>query len=89
MIIGTTRYASPEQATGIPLTIKSDIYSLALVLIEAVTGEVPFVADTAIGTLMARVDNQLHAPSELGPLGPAIERAQLDAVSIDPDDAVL
>ena len=69
------RYASPEQAKGEALTGKSDLYSLALVLIEAVTGEVPFSTDTALGTLMARVDNQLRAPSELGALGPAIERA--------------
>jgi serine/threonine-protein kinase len=75
VILGTMRYASPEQAKGEALTGKSDLYSLALVLIEAVTGEVPFSSDTALGTLMARVDNQLQAPSELGALGPAIERA--------------
>jgi len=75
VILGTMRYASPEQAKGEPLTGKSDLYSLALVLIEAVTGEVPFSSDTALGTLMARVDNQLQAPAELGALGPAIERA--------------
>ena len=75
VMLGTMRYASPEQAKGEPLTGKSDLYSLALVLIEAVTGEVPFATDTALGTLMARVDNHLQAPSELGALGPAIERA--------------
>jgi serine/threonine-protein kinase len=74
-MLGTMRYASPEQAKGEALTGKSDLYSLALVLIEAVTGEVPFSTDTALGTLMARVDNQLRAPDELGALGPAIERA--------------
>jgi serine/threonine-protein kinase len=75
VMLGTMRYASPEQAKGEALTGKSDLYSLALVLIEAVTGEVPFSTDTALGTLMARVDNQLRAPTELGALGPAIERA--------------
>ena len=55
-ILGTARYASPEQAQGRPLDGRSDVYSLALVLVEAVTGEVPFTADTTIGTLMARVD---------------------------------
>ncbi|MEO8692033.1 MAG: PASTA domain-containing protein [Acidimicrobiales bacterium] len=75
VMLGTMRYASPEQAKGEALTGKSDLYSLALVLIEAVTGEVPFSTDTALGTLMARVDNQLRAPDELGALGPAIERA--------------
>ena len=74
-MIGTMRYASPEQAKGEALTGKSDLYSLALVLIEAVTGEVPFSADTALGTLMARVDNQLARAAGARRLGPSIERA--------------
>jgi serine/threonine-protein kinase len=40
VMLGTMRYASPEQAKGEPLTGKSDLFSLALVLVEAVTGEV-------------------------------------------------
>ena len=36
--------------------------ALALVIIESVTGEVPFVADTTLGTLMARVDRPLAVP---------------------------
>src|SRR5581483_4699142 len=54
---------------------KGDVYSLALVLIEAVTGRVPFTADTTIATLMARVDTPVLVPDELGPLRPALERA--------------
>ena len=75
VMLGTMRYASPEQAKGESLTVKSDIYSLALVLVEAVSGDVPFTADTALGTLMARIDQPLHAPAELGPLAAAVERA--------------
>ena len=55
-VLGTARYASPEQARGASLDGKSDVYSLALVLVEAVTGDVPFATDTTLGTLMARVD---------------------------------
>ena len=74
-VLGTARYASPEQAKGETLTGKADVYSLALVLIEAVTGQVPFVADTTLGTLMARVDRQLEVPDELGPLADVLTRA--------------
>jgi beta-lactam-binding protein with PASTA domain/tRNA A-37 threonylcarbamoyl transferase component Bud32 len=74
-LVGTVRYASPEQAKGESLTGKTDVYSLALVLIECVTGEVPFGADTALGSLLARVDQQVPVPAALGPLRPALERA--------------
>ena len=74
-LMGTARYAAPEQARGISLDGRADVYALGLVLIEAVTGEVPFTADTTIGTLMARVDNDAVVPDELGPLVPAIAAA--------------
>ncbi len=67
-VLGTARYASPEQAKGETLTGKADVYSLALVLVEAVTGVVPFVADTTLGTLMARVDRVIPVDDALGPL---------------------
>ncbi|MCU1427570.1 MAG: protein kinase family protein with domain [Actinomycetia bacterium] len=74
-MFGTARYASPEQAMGVQLDPRSDLYSLALVTVEAITGRVPFAADTAIGTLAARTQRALMAPPELGPLAPIIERA--------------
>ncbi len=74
-VVGTARYAAPEQATGAPLDGRADLYSLAVVLIEAVTGTVPAIADTAIGTLAARTHTPLVAPLALGRLGPAVERA--------------
>lgn len=74
-VLGTARYASPEQAQGASLDGRSDVYSLALVLIESVTGEVPFSADTTLGTLMARVDRPVPVPPELGALVPALTAA--------------
>ena len=74
-VLGTVRYASPEQAQGKRVDAKSDVYSLALVLVEAVTGALPFDADTPIGTLMARVDQPLELDDEFGPLRGLIERA--------------
>ena len=74
-VLGTARYASPEQARGEPVDGRSDVYSLALVMVEAVTGRVPFAADTTIGTLMGRLDRSLEVPGELGPLVPVLRRA--------------
>ncbi len=66
--VGTARYASPEQAQGSALDGRADVYSLALVLYEGLTGEVPFVSDTTVGTLMARVGRPLPMHAGLGPL---------------------
>lgn len=74
-VVGTARYASPEQASGQQLDGRSDLYSLALVLHEAISGEVPFASDTAVSTLAARVNNDLQAQASLGALGAVIERA--------------
>lgn len=80
-VLGTARYAAPEQVRGV-VDARSDVYSLALVLVEAVTGSVPFAADTSLTTLLARVERHLEAPPELGALAPVLERAG----RADPDD---
>jgi serine/threonine-protein kinase len=71
-VLGTARYASPEQAMGNAANQAADIYSFALVMLEAVTGELPFVADTTLGTLIARTKDDLSVPEQLGELAPLI-----------------
>jgi beta-lactam-binding protein with PASTA domain/tRNA A-37 threonylcarbamoyl transferase component Bud32 len=84
-VLGTARYASPEQAQGQPVDGKADVYSLGLVLIEAVTGSVPFSADTTIATLMARVGKPVEVPDALGPLQKPLTRAGLPDPADRPD----
>jgi eukaryotic-like serine/threonine-protein kinase len=84
-VLGTARYASPEQAQGQPVDGKADVYSLGLVLIEAVTGSVPFSADTTIATLMARVGKPVEVPDALGPLQKPLARAGLPDAADRPD----
>jgi len=80
-VVGTARYAAPEQGQGRLLDGRADLYSLGLVLIEAVTGEVPGVADTVLGTLAARARDGVSVPEALGPLAAALT----PAVRADPD----
>jgi eukaryotic-like serine/threonine-protein kinase len=81
-MIGTARYASPEQALGRRLDGRSDVYSLALVLVEAVTGQVPFTGDTTASTLALRTRGDLELSASLGGLRSVLERAG----RLDPDE---
>ncbi len=74
-LIGTARYAAPEQGSGATVTGAADIYSLALTLIEAVTGTVPLLADSPIATMVLRQDTNVEVPAELGPLWEGLSAA--------------
>jgi beta-lactam-binding protein with PASTA domain len=69
------RYCSPEQALATPIDGKSDVYSLALVLVEAVTGAVPFAARSTVATVSARVGKLMPVSADLGSLASVLERA--------------
>src|SRR5204863_1358731 len=75
-VLGTAQYLSPEQAQGLPVTAASDLYSVGAMLYEALTGEVPFDADTPVAVALKQVSEQPRPPSRLNPQVP---RA-LDAV---------
>jgi beta-lactam-binding protein with PASTA domain len=69
------RYASPEQAAGGTFDEKSDVYALALVLAESITGAVPFLADSVVATLSGRQDRRFPVSADLGALATVLERA--------------
>ena len=74
-LVGTARYAAPEQALGGRVDGKADVYALALVLIEAVTGSVPLTSgEGALQTMMARQETPVPVPEAMGPLVSILER---------------
>ena len=72
-LMGTARYASPEQALARESDRSSDVYSLGLVIHEALLGYLPFTGDTTVSLLMARVHGDVSIPEETGSLKPIIE----------------
>lgn len=66
MTVGTANYLSPEQATGRPTEGASDIYSLGLVLIECLTGQIVYPG-TGIEAAVSRLHRQPELPSSLDP----------------------
>ena len=79
-VLGTTDYVSPEQALGHQVTGQSDVYSLGVVLYEALTGSVPFSAPShiAVATMHVRdeiPDVQQRRPEVSAALAAVVERA--------------
>lgn len=63
-VLGTAAYLSPEQARSEPVTSASDVYSLGLVLLESLTGQVAFPGDP-IQSAVARLIRDPHIPEDM------------------------
>src|SRR5918996_805782 len=84
-VLGTAQYLSPEQAQGLNVTATSDIYSVGVMLYEALTGRVPFDAETPVAVALKQVSEQPRPPSELNPqVPPALDAVVLRALAKDP-----
>jgi beta-lactam-binding protein with PASTA domain/tRNA A-37 threonylcarbamoyl transferase component Bud32 len=66
-VMGTATYFSPEQAEGMGVDSRSDIYSLGVVLFEMVTGRPPFLGDTPVAVASKHVREHPPAPREVNP----------------------
>ena len=84
-ILGTPAYMSPEQAKGLPADERSDLFSLGIIFYELLTGQVPFKADTAWGTLVKRTQEPAPPPASIDPTVPqALSEIAARCLAIDP-----
>lgn len=66
-MLGTPAYVSPEQARGLRVDARSDLYSFALTLYETLSGRLPFVASGIMETLMVRLNTEPEPLHEVCP----------------------
>jgi eukaryotic-like serine/threonine-protein kinase len=86
-VLGTAQYLSPEQAQGLPVTARSDIYSIGVMLYEALTGRVPFEGDSPVTVALKQVSERPRPPSELNPaVSRALDGVVMKALAKDPEN---
>lgn len=79
---GTPAYMSPEQAHGLTVDHRSDIYSLGIVLYELIAGRVPFDAETNWGLIFKQIN---EPPPPLTGIAPGVQNVIDRALAKDPD----
>ena len=86
-LLGTPAYLAPERLDGAAATAKSDLYSLGVVLYEALAGRCPFPGTTPLATARAVVAGDYQPLDEVRPgLDPDLVAAVERAMAIDPAD---
>ncbi|MBV8882032.1 MAG: serine/threonine protein kinase, partial [Planctomycetaceae bacterium] len=86
-VVGTPYYMSPEQAQGVSLDVRSDLYSLGATFYHLITGQRVFEGETALAIMMKHLNENPRPPHELCPdLSPAVSRVVLTMLAKEPND---
>jgi len=86
LIIGTPDYMSPEQARGIDVDGRSDIYSMGCVLYHLLAGRTPFISESPLGIAIQHVSDAPEPPSRFRATHAGLEAVCLKALAKRPDD---
>lgn len=85
-IIGTARYLSPEQAHGEAADERSDLYSIGIMLYEALAGQTPWESGSAISSLVQQSLEPANPPSQVNNnISPDLDQVTLHAIAYRPD----
>jgi serine/threonine protein kinase len=84
-VVGTPEYMSPEQAKGVAVDERSDLYSLGVILYQILCGALPFSEDDPRMTLVRMLTESPRPPSEINPATPlALDTLALRLLEKDP-----
>jgi serine/threonine-protein kinase len=84
-VMGSVHYLPPEQASGKGATIKSDIYSLGILMYELLTGNVPFKGDNAVEIALKHMKDKIPSIRKQDPSIPqAVENILIKAAAKNP-----
>ena len=87
MVVGTAAYMSPEQAQGMSLDRRSDVFSFGIMLYEMVAGTRPFRGETATTTRLKIIEAEPEPlPESVADLPPEMERIIRRCLKKKPDD---
>jgi tetratricopeptide (TPR) repeat protein/predicted Ser/Thr protein kinase len=85
-LMGTPEYMSPEQARGMKVDARSDLFALGIIFYELLTGISPFKAETAMATLLKRIQERPLPPFEVDPAIPkAVSDVVMKCLQVDRD----
>ena len=85
--MGTPAYMAPEQARGGVIDLRTDLYSIGIIMYELFTGKPPYTGHDPIEIVFQHVEGKPRAPREMVPsLPPALEGIILKAMAVRPDD---
>jgi tRNA A-37 threonylcarbamoyl transferase component Bud32 len=83
LVSGTPAYMSPEQAQGVKVDHRSDIYSLGVILYEMVAGRIPFEGDTSWTLIFKHIN---EPPPSIAGIQPAVQKVIDRALEKKPED---
>ena len=84
-VMGSVHYLPPEQASGKGATVKSDIYSMGIMLFELLTGSLPFKGENAVEIAFKQIKDDIPSVREINPSIPqSVENIILKATAKNP-----
>jgi eukaryotic-like serine/threonine-protein kinase len=86
MVVGTAHYLSPEQVSGKPASLSSDLYAVGAILYEMLTGAKPFEAETPLAVAMQRLTEDPRDPQQRrADIPETVSQVAMTALARDPE----